>query len=493
MSSAVVQKIETHQFTTSLREEEKAPYRKLLSLYSDSKFEDFIWNIDFTISDEKGKLSYSSDCSPLEDDIIKVTVLGMIAAGNTINTCSRRIRDLYVFYDFLADNNYAMELLSQPIIDRFHDYIEHIESENWRRNQYMQSLQSLVEECSKFSAFHFFTSLDVSRRWKDNKQPKRAPDSIVVEQLDRKFFDMDAEIPLAYRALYISLRLRTHRISEVLAASLDCISYPDKDVFTVLVPTRKETAYHVSDFHKYHFLLNGTCEAIYHTVLRRQLQYATSMQEKLKEKDRGYLFVHPTLSRLVTTADFNKYLANYCNAHKILDSEQSNAKITSHDFRHIAVCERLQSNVISPEQTMVECNHSSMEETMGYGYQSKHDETNHLKEIVVAAHPLFQQENVKYAEPRLVPEVTYSRFENQPTTRVIPGYGLCLNRNCKPQYERCFQCDAFNPNPEYKDYFISAIKLLLKKTEMIEKKHGDSVIAQQNAKHRCTRGTNKIK
>ena len=161
----------------------------------------------------------------------------------------------------------------------------------------------------------------------------------------------------------------------------------------------------------------------------------------------------------------------------VVDSDGNAAKITSHDLRHINVCERLQGNVISATETMVECNHSSMDQTLGYGYPSKKDEAKHLAKITKQI-PLFGEQ--KEVQCLQVPSFKYDRLLDEPTTRMIPGYGICCNQTCKPQFEKCLACESFLPDPAYRDYFSAAIDLLLKRNRRIVQKHGDNTIVQHN-------------
>jgi hypothetical protein len=277
--------------------------------------------------------------------------------------------------------------------------------------------------------------------------------------------------------MYFTLRLRTHRISEVIAMSLDCISYPEENVFAISVPTAKETAYHVPVFHQYSFLADGICESIYYKLLIQQHDYALSMQEQLKPQYQGYLFVHPNLLRIITTNDFNSYLVKLCADNNVVDSDGNTAKITSHDLRHINVCERLQGNVISATETMVECNHSTLDQTLGYGYPSKKDEAKHLADITKQISLFGEQKEVRCLQ---IPSFKYERLLDDPLTRIIPGYGICCNQNCKPQFEKCLACESFLPDPAYRDYFSAAIDLLLKRNQRIVQKHGDNTIVQHN-------------
>ncbi len=114
---------------------------------------------------------------------------------------------------------------------------------------------------------------------------------------------------------------------------------------------------------------------------------------------------------------------------------------------------------------------------MGYGYYSKHDEAKHLANIVTPILPTILN---TAPTPRIVPQRKYETLAQQPATRIIPCYGLCLNRKCSPQFEKCFHCNSFIPDPKYKEYIIAAIERLKKANELIVKKHGNSTVFQQN-------------
>ena len=116
---------------------------------------------------------------------------------------------------------------------------------------------------------------------------------------------------------------------------------------------------------------------------------------------------------------------------------------------------------------------------MGYGYYSKHDEVTHLAEIVK---PILPFDSNDAPSTRKVPPQKYEMLAAQPTTRVIPYYGLCLNRKCSPQFEKCFHCGSFIPDPQYREYITANIERLQKVNDQILKKHGNPTVLQQNLK-----------
>lgn len=452
-------------------------YAKLLNMYSTDNFYSPVWHIHLSMANRTGNICFHQSQSLLESDITRITVITMLTSGTAIATCQRRVHDFNSIFDFLAAQNLNLPYITQSSIDNFVKYLDASSYDFWKRNQYMQSLQVLIEFCIAFDVLRIGSNLDASYRFPQYQEPKRAPDTIIFNQLDALFFNNTTDVPLEYRCIFVLLRLHTHRFSEVAATPLDCISYPDDNVFAITIPNSKETPRHIPDYQKYNFLLTGFCGSFCHDIVYKQQQYASAIQPNLPDEIKEYLFVSHKSPHLITLSEFNSFLAEFCKQHDIVDASGNQAKITSHDFRHIAVCERFKSNIISPERTSLECNHASVADTMGYGYYSKHDEAQHLAEISA---PILPPNSISTPTPRTVPLRKYENLAQQPTTRTIPYYGLCLDRKCSPQFEKCFHCNLFIPDPQYKEYIISAIERLKKANELIIKKHGSDIVFQQN-------------
>lgn len=454
-------------------------YAKLLKLYSTDDFYSPKWHIHLNMANRTGNILFSQSQSWLESDVTRITVINMLTSGTAIATCQRRVHDFNTIFNFFNSENIYLHYITQTSIDNFINYLDSSSYDVWKQNQYMQSLQVLTESLTALDVIRIPSSLNATYRFPQQREPKRAPDTVIINQLDSFFFDGDTDIPLDYRAIYILLRLHTHRFSEVAATPLDCISYPDDNVFTITIPNSKETPRHIPDYQKYNFLLTGFCGGFCHDIVYKQQQYAIDMQQNIPDEIKDYLFVSHKGPHLVTMLEFNSFLAKFCAQHEIVDAAGNPAKITSHDLRHIDVCERFKSNIVSPERTSVECNHACVEDTMGYGYYSKHDEATHLAEIVKPILPF----DFNDAPPtRKVPPRKYEMLAAQPTTRVIPYYGLCLNCKCSPQFEKCFHCGSFIPDPQYKEYITANIERLQKINDQILKKHGNPTVLQQNLK-----------
>lgn len=481
MPSAALQFPDNGTFCDYVRLPDKVhhDYAKLLKLYSIDNFYSLTWHIHLSMANRTGKVLFPQSQTLLESDITRITVINMLTSGTAIATCQRRVHDFTTIFNFFNSESLDLHYITQNSIGNFITHLDSSSYDAWKRNQYMQSLQSLIESCVTLGVIRINSNLDATYRFPQQREPKRAPDVIIINQLDSLFFNNNIDIPLDYRSIYVLLRLHTHRFSEVAATPLDCINYPADNVFSITIPNSKETPRHIPDYQKYNFLLSGFCGGFCHDIVYKQQQYAFDMQQNIPDEIKDYLFISHKGPHLVRMSEFNSFLAEFCSQHQIVDAAGNPAKITSHDLRHIDVCERFKSNIVSPERTSVECNHTCVEDTMGYGYYSKHDEATHLAEIVK---PILPFDFSTAPSPRKVPPRKYETLAKQPATRVIPYYGLCLNRKCSPQFEKCFHCGSFIPDPQYKEYIKANIERLQKVNDQILKKHGNPSVLQQNLK-----------
>ena len=273
------------------------------------------------------------------------------------------------------------------------------------------------------------------------------------------------EIPLVIRLTYFLLRLIPNRISEVLAINLECLSYPDLGLFSVSIPTSKETPLHIPLYTQYVFFMDGKIESVFYRLLREQ-QDAVRSCAGLDATDVDYLLFDTAKGRALTAIDFNAFLDKFIHEHHIFDENGNYPVVTSHDFRHVCIGERLRSGVYSPEQTMKEANHSNVDVTLSYGYMSKHDEAKHLGGITsdVLSVDLKVPLQNNHAQHQTANPAKYDRLQNDTAyIRIIPGCGLCSDSKCIPQYEKCAFCDCFTPDKLYLEYFTEAHEIVQKR------------------------------
>ena len=310
----------------------------------------------------------------------------------------------------------------------------------------------------------------------DPPQPKRPPDACVTDTLDILFLNFNNdEIPLSMRALYFALRLIPNRISEVLAMNLNCVKYPEKGLFSVSIPTSKETPLHIPVYSDYTFFLDGTTESLLHKAICEQRDAVLSVKNDA-EIDTDYLFYDSNLHRVLRIADFNQFLVGLVGKYKITNEDGSWPRVTSHALRHVAIGDRNRSGVYSLEDIMVEANHTKPETTLAYAYQSKGDEAKTLAKIT--SEILTKEYDAKFdncTEPRMVNPAKFRRLsESTPFVRHVGKCVLCANKNCKPLYEACVDCENFSCDPIFLDYFLSLREITSMRLEKQRKAHATS-------------------
>ena len=367
---------------------------------------------------------------------------------------------------------------------------------NMQRNSIMTTLGNMVELCESYGLTSGTGIVDCSHRWKDTWKRKRAQDACVIEQLDSYFFDPGIIIPLQYRTVYMLLRLISNRISEVLFMSINCITYPDVDTYSISIPTQKATAYHMPEYHHYPKKLSGREEGYLYRCICELQEYARSCQNYLECQHQELLFVSSTGRTIVTTADVNKYLKCFCAAYNIKDASGTPTAITTHDLRHTAVVERLKYGIISPYQTMRESAHRTISQTMAYGYASEHDETKRLSQIsrellkeYAPTQPIMDD-----ASPREITPKKFLALKEDPNTRLLLDGSICLSRSCKPSFDECSSCKSFQVDPMYQEPLKNYITLLTDRSQMLKNKGGnpDTILFIENQVDVYTKMLNKI-
>ena len=437
-----------------------------LSHFSESPWQANIWKIQIPTSGKHAKISFPT-IRGLDADILRATALAFLVQCASAEAAQRVVREGAFFLSYLAKVGIPIENIRTSVVNQYINHLRDLDIGVSQKNSRIRSACSLYETCVEDLAHEWYIdAVDFSYRFPEPTGRKRAPDKCVMDALDKAFFDLSyEELPLVIRLTYFLLRLIPNRISEVLAISLECLSYPDLGLFSVSIPTSKETPLHIPLYTQYVFSMDGKIESIFYRLLRQQQDAVRSCAD-LDATDVDYLLFDAANGRAFTANDFNTFLDKFIHEHHIFDENGDFPVVTSHHFRHVCIGERLRSGVYSPEQTMKEANHSNVDVTLSYGYQSKHDEAKHLGSIssvvLKSEFNVVDQENT--APHQKVNPTKYDRLQNDTAyIRIVPGIGLCSNAKCHPQYEKCVFCDCFNPDKLYLEYFTEAREIVQKR------------------------------
>ena len=434
--------------------------------FSESSWNAYEWDILIPTSGKTAKIRFPQ-MRGLDADIFRATALTFLVQCASAEAAQRVVREGSHFLSYLSKVGIFIENIRTSVVNQYIEHLKTLEISDGQKNTRIRSACSLYETCvENVDVVAYVKAVDFSFRFSEPVKRRRAPDKCVMEALDLAFFDLSYEgIPLAIRLTYFLLRLIPNRISEVLSINLECLSYPDLGVFAISIPTAKETPLHIPLYSQYSFSMDGKIESIFFRLLRMQQDDVRSHAAS-EMADVDYLLFDSSQGRVLSANDFNQFLDEFIHHHHILDADGEYPVVTSHRFRHVCIGERLRSGIYSPEQAMKEANHSNVDVTLSYGYMSEHDEAEHLGEIssVVLSDDLqvtVQAESVQHTK---INPTKYARLQNDTAyTRVIPGFGLCSNVKCVPQYEKCVECSCFLPDKLYLEYFLEARDIVQKR------------------------------
>ena len=437
----------------SFSESDLQQMQNILRQFSENDLLDSKWILHIPSSHRNSSVSFPDLQRDTDSILVRALVLQRLAYASP--TVSRAVKDAAWILGFFSANHLKIENCRTSTAGLIVSALEaDNDFSNMQRNSIMATLGNMVELCSAYGLIAGTGIVDCSHRWKEKRQPKRAPDACAIEQIDSYIFDPQIDISLQYRTIYMLLRLISNRINEVLFMPIDCITYPDIGIYSIAIPTQKETPYHVPEFHQYPKKLSGQEEGYLYSCIRELQEYARSQQTKLKSHHQDFLFVSPSGKSLVTTQDVNTFLKNVCEKYQIKDASGVQTSITSHDLRHTAVVERFKYGIISPYQTMRESNHSSIDQTCGYGYASVHDESKKLTEIskrMLEDQFAVSEPTDKKIAPRAISKKKFSALCKNFDTRLLLDGSVCVNSACVPIFETCSMCEYFIVDPEWQE------------------------------------------
>ena len=462
-----------------LSDEQKDAISNSLRLFSSDTFDSDTWTISIPTMHQAKQLVFPHELQETDSQVLRIAVIENLLVNASVNYAKRLIHDSQVVFRFLSAHKLYIENSGTGIIERFSQYLDSISDNPYQKNNVLHAYEILFHTCVEHGFYAGERIVDFSIHYRTDSRPKRAPDKCASDAITRLLFDLSYPMPLSYRCILLTLRLIPKRISEVLAMSVDCLYYSD-NLFSIGISTKKETNRHIPQNGFYNFQMDGLVEHIYFSAIRLQQERI----KKLSIKDpqcRGYLFYDPQKERLISINDINEFLKQLICDNKIVNSKGKAAKVTSHDFKHIAIGERLRSEVFSVVATSVEANHSHIEQTLAYGYQSEHDEAMRLASFVKGYRDLIKPgEKEVFVEQEALVAKKYQRTKEQPYARFIPGYGVCTNSSCNPQFEQCVKCEKYIPDPIYLDYFLVAQKELDSKIATLQKKRGNPATINYN-------------
>jgi len=335
----------------------KARYIEFVgSLGADVRFDYDTWlctNLRRYPYEDNHKLAvYFSAIPPEYRELVKYFAAIRFLNGITIGTVKSNITSLAVFASFLVeidifrlcDASIHTATLFKRYLDE-HDSVEVSKSTIWSA---VGLLFCVMQDFDGVKLKNHFSHNPYDSH--KNHDYKFIPDD-VAEQLDKAF--MDSVIPLEYRTAYWILRLIPSRISEVLSMKTDCLR-PYGNSYVLFIPTWKQNGGRKEPIMRSVHIQNEGMGAHLILLIMEQGRIAESLQEFMLEDKKGALFtyqrkvvrkngaVYPAQDfRTLTWSGLRYQLGKISDRYNILDENGKVYYVTTHQFRHNGITDRL--------------------------------------------------------------------------------------------------------------------------------------------------------
>jgi hypothetical protein len=401
-------------------------------------------------------------------EMMKYFTVIQIISGTSIKTCIGKIQSLITFLNFL-DKKTEITELGQCSMTTAVQYKNHLD-----RLSLEESTKSL-----KWTALNIFFRVMEGREGINHRNPftenpymhyrrrsyKYIPKDICVE-LDKAF--EDETIPVHLRCIYWVLRLIPSRINEVLGMKIECLK-PYNGHYCLFIPTWKQNGgYWEPIMRTIHLEDVGTARKLL-SLIREQQELARQLQFNMEEDKKDALFTYrkkfwrengkddlTNEYKVANKGHVYRYFKKVSERNIITDENGAIYRVTSHQFRHNGITDRLAAG-FTPEQIMFMTAH--------HGDAMIYKAYNHLDlipEVIVEKQQCLMEQDEKARKYNVLFGGRILNMEEQLEKRLLKNIrahkvagGICSDiTGCKSDMFHCLECESFIPDTTQLSYFI---------------------------------------
>lgn len=479
-------------------EMKKQEYRNFSKeLGSNINFNDNIWVCDNRIrsaAESPSDVSLYFSKIPLRFlEVTKYFVVISILNGTGISSTSGKLLSLKSFFRFLDKEFPALRLADCDIsiASRYKVFLD---------------TTSLAEstKCLRWNALNLF--FKTMRGWDGtgSKNPfsenpfmyymKRSYKYIpndVAEKLDSVF--QCEEIPVYLRCIYWILRLIPSRISEVLGMKIDCLK-PYDGHYCLFIPTWKQNGGNFEPIMRVIHIEDVGISAKLIALVRQQQELSLSLQQFMDNSKKGALFTYQmqiwrnngkkefcNIYKTVHDRHVAKYYRLICEKYELSDENGNTLRITTHQFRHNGITDRLVAGFTLEQIMFMTAHHGGAMIYKAYDHLDLKPEVISEKQLCVINEPNVSSNQYVLFGGRILNmgEQLEKRLLGNIRAHRVSG-GICSDiTGCKSDMFHCLDCSHFIPDAEQISYFEEQVLSWGKKAE----KFKDFPIIKNNALH----------
>ncbi|PKM68776.1 MAG: hypothetical protein CVU95_01430 [Firmicutes bacterium HGW-Firmicutes-2] len=469
-------------------ETQKGRYIELLQAFgSDIHFDDDTWVCDKRRRNNTDPANYMNiyfaSIPYAYKNLVKYYGIIRLLQGNTVRTVRTSIGKIVPFTQFLKEN-YSAPLLSAcniSIAIRFKEYLDGSKmAESTKKSIWLQT-SSLLRTMDGFEGRTIknpFTANPYIQKMKLDY--KYIPESIACK-LDEVF--KREEIELHLRCVYWILRLIPSRISEVLAMKIDCVK-PYNGKYVIFIPTWKQNGGNIEPIMRSIHIEDTGIAGYLLGLIKEQKKIANQLQTRLDVHKKGCLFSYQRIlhykkggtskagvanTMLVSFVDY--HFKRICKAYDIKDNDGHIYNLTSHQFRHNGITDRLEAGFTMEQIADMTGHHGNAMIWNAYAHLNLRPETIVKKQRSVLKESADEDSKYILFGGRILgmDELLEKRLLRNIRAHRVPG-GICGDvTGCKSDMWNCLTCEHFIPDSDQESYFVGQIVSWKEKAKRFEK------------------------
>ncbi len=438
--------------------------RKILHTYSSvSQFEDEQWiidkaNEDQNLTDKLRTISFLKISNVENRNTLKIAAVMRLMKRYSTRVVAHMVWIVREFLTVTQSENVEFASITPEAIFAYNNYLFHSGLKTALKNRLGKWF--LVKDFFKTNGFQRQYSL-MDQYITDTFPDKRRVDEKLIPEdvarrLDVEFLKDD--IPLPFKVIYWTLRLLPNRIHEALSMKMNCLKQLDTEYYMVSIPTFKQTGpYRLGNIKLIEIKYSGIGQ-YYIDLLRSFIQQRKKESYSadddflfysyryllMRDKDGEYHYSCGKAAYTPLTIDrVNYFFKHLCRSRNIMTEDGKPYNVTSHQFRHNATSERINSGIFrSIDIQGLTYHHSTAMIEQTY----THQDVNAMADTGAV---IFKGRVINTNDDRKI-----NQFLKRPYAKSIYKLGICSDvRSCDEDKSKCLRCKYMIPDADDLDYY----------------------------------------
>lgn len=449
-------------------EESELDYDDLKIFSTVSEFSDNIWVIDLRSKRRRDSLYFSGIPVKFRDIVKEYSLLRLmhLKAAKTVATNITNIRSFLVWL-IKRYPDYSLKHVTRKTIDEYQVFLERNDSiSKSHKENIWGSIKNFFKMMQNRSDFPDRILMKkgnpFSRTIEDRKKAEKYIPEDVATQFDAIF--KNEQIPLHIKVCYWICRLIPSRIGEIIPLPIDCLREYEEDYILTLYMYKQNGGYYEPEKRMIRIKYSDMGKYLVDLIMQQQKE-ALKLQDYCQEEKKDRLLISHRIIRYrgengnilykngknlfaLTEGNFRKWLTKCAEDYSITDENGQPFRLTSHQFRHNAITDRIYENF-----NLLEIKDMTHHKTTAMIEQSYvHAKEPELQKM---ANAISSDEEKAFPGRIITKAIRFERILKMPRAQRIGNMGVCSDSSgCSSDMYDCLVCSYFVPCIEDLEEFV---------------------------------------